>query len=148
MGIVVYVSTELSGISLQLAGAIGAAGLSMAAGVPGMLAAVDQHAAEVRDALTASGRGLLGGRLRVDEADRALGSAGLRPEGHGPDWGVGSAGGRGPGVRVLLGYARGFVEAAMGRGWLPVPGPTTDWESLRLAAVCQLLTQSQPAPLA
>jgi Family of unknown function (DUF6401) len=54
---------------------------------------------------------------------------------------------RGLSARVLLGYARGFVEAAMGRGWMPVPGRATDWESLRLAAVCQLLTQSQAAPL-
>jgi hypothetical protein len=106
LGIVVPVSTELSEITLRLAGEVGASGLSRSAGFPGILAAVDQHAAGVRDALTGRGGG-----------DR------LRPH-------------------SLLGYARGFVEVAIGRGWLPdVAG--TDWETLRLAAVCQLVTQAR-----
>jgi Family of unknown function (DUF6401) len=125
----------MSEISLRLAGAVGACGLGLAAGSPGVLAAVDQHAAEVRNALTGgeasfqAGVADLGPVNWADEAHDALGA------------------GRGPVTRVLLGYARGFVEAAMGRGWVPAPGVAMDWESLRLAAVCLLLTQSQAAPL-
>lgn len=89
-----------------MAGHVGAAGLTLAAAHPGLLATVDQHAAEIRDALPS----------------RAGGS---RRE-------------------ALLGYARGFVEAAIGRGWRP--GAGADWESLRLAAVCQLMTQAQAQP--
>jgi Family of unknown function (DUF6401) len=106
LSIVVPVSTELSEITLRLAGEVGASGLSRSAGFPGLLAVVDQHAAQVRDALTGP-------------------SSGDRPRPH-----------------SLLGYARGFVEVAIGRGWLPdVTG--TDWETLRLAAVCQLMTQAR-----
>jgi Family of unknown function (DUF6401) len=96
---------DLSEITLRLAGAVGASGLSRTATLPGMLAAVDQHAAEVRDSLTGSGRG-----------DR-------------------------PAMHSLLGYARGFVEAAIGRGWLP-GACHLDWESLRLAAVCLLIAEA------
>ena len=95
-------TTDLSEISLQLAGRVGAAGLSASAGTPGLLAAVDQHAADVRDAL---------GR----ESPPAAG--------------------------ILLAYARGFVESAIGRGWCPPSGTGPDWESVRLTAVCQLLAE-------
>lgn len=110
LGIVAAVSDELSEITLRLAGQVGASGLTFSAEFPGLLAAVDQHAAEVRDALA------------LEEVRR------------------------GPATHRLLGYARGFVEAAIGRGWLPRPG--SDWESLRLAAVCQLVTQAQARPQA
>jgi hypothetical protein len=88
-----------------MAGAAGQSGLAACAGFPGMLAAVDQHAAVVRDALA--------------------GPASAHPA-----------------ASALLGYARGFVEAAVGRGWSPRPGAAADWESLRLAAVCQLMSQA------
>jgi hypothetical protein len=54
---VVYVTAYLSEISLGMAGAVGESGLATSAGRPGMLAAVDQHAAEVRDALAGVGGG-------------------------------------------------------------------------------------------
>jgi hypothetical protein len=95
------VAADLSEITLRLAGQVGEAGRVLAARVPGMLAAVDQHAAEVRDAL-----GGAQGHLSANS---------------------------------LLGYARGFVEAAVGRGWVPLAGHGTDWESVRLTAVCQLI---------
>lgn len=66
-------------------------------------------------------------------------------------------------IRTLLGsitpetlasYARGFVEAAVGRGWWPphrarhldrygLGSDELDWESLRLAAVCHLMIEAQ-----
>ena len=117
-------SPEVSEISLRLAGRVGACGLSLSAGLPGMLAAVDQHAAEVRDALAPrrhTGTGP-GGGMKDLATDRT---------------------GRGPAAHLLLGYARGFIEAAIGRGWLPLPDATADWESLRLAAICQLVRQAE-----
>lgn len=66
---------------------------------------------------------------------------------------------------VLVHYARGFVEAAVGRGWWPPhrtgrpatdeewpavdeERPRLDWESLRLAAVCHLFLETQGLTLA
>jgi hypothetical protein len=124
LSIVVYVSDELSEITLRLAGRVGACGLTLSAGYPGMLAAVDQHAAEVRDALAPPGASTAGAS--------AAGASAAEPGG-------------GPARHLLLWYARGFAEAAIGRGWLPRSG--SDWESLRLAAVCQLMTRAQaPVP--
>jgi hypothetical protein len=56
--------------------------------------------------------------------------------------------------QALVSYARGFVEAAVGRGWWPphrlrhldrydLGGEELDWESLRLAAVCHLMIEAQ-----
>jgi hypothetical protein len=118
---------ELSEIVLHLAGETGQVSLDWSAGAVGMQAAVDQHAAEVRDALT------------------------------GPGWRMTPA--------VLLEYAQGFLEAAVARGWWPphrrgtgpggpggpggLGGPGgpggLDWESLRLAAVCRLVTEAEHA---
>ncbi|HLH59705.1 MAG TPA: DUF6401 family natural product biosynthesis protein [Streptosporangiaceae bacterium] len=103
---------ELSEIALHLAGETGQMGLARTAGAVGTQASLDQHAAEIRDALA-------GHRGRMTPA-------------------------------MLLEYAQGFVEAAIGRGWRPphrresaAPGPPIlDWESLRLTAVCRLLGES------
>ncbi len=120
-------TADLSEITLRMAGAVGAAGLTLATRVPGLLAAVDQHAAEVRDALAVGGRagkarGALAVRARMDRTRQDAG--------------------RGPAPSALLAYAHGFIEAAVGRGWSPPPGHADDWESLRLAAVCQLMTHA------
>jgi len=49
-------------------------------------------------------------------------------------------------VELLLHYACGFVEAAVGDGWLPeVSADADDWVSLRLAAVCLLIRQAEAA---
>ena len=101
-------SDDLGDLSLWLAGEAGQVSLARTADSSRLRAAVDQHSAAVREAL--------GGRM--------------------------SAG-------VLLSYARGFTEAAVARGWWPphrsAPGALAegwafplDWESLRLAAVCEL----------
>ncbi len=115
---------DLPEIVLRLAGEAGQSSLARSAGQPGAQAAVDQHASELRDAL---GRG---GRVITPAA--------------------------------LACYAQGFTEAAIARGWWPPHrralakqdgwdgrdaesdlGPELDWQSLRLAAVCQLFIEAQ-----
>ena len=101
---------------LFVAGEAGQASLARSADSHGLRACVDQHVAEVRNAL--------GAQLTAG---------------------------------ILLSYARGFVEAAVGRGWWPPHRPASqpalaghqasawdpDWESLRLAAVCHLFLEAQ-----
>ena len=56
-------------MSLWLAGEVGQVGLARSAGQPGMRASVDQHAAEIRDALGLAGVALyLLGRDRLGAA--------------------------------------------------------------------------------
>jgi hypothetical protein len=51
-------------------------------------------------------------------------------------------------VELLLHYACGFVEAAVSDGWLPeVSADADDWVSLRLAAVCLLIRQTEAAAM-
>jgi hypothetical protein len=47
---------------------------------------------------------------------------------------------------LLLHYACGFVEAAANSGWRPsVTRRGSDWESMRLAAICHLVAQAEAA---
>lgn len=47
---------------------------------------------------------------------------------------------------LLLHYACGFVEAAVNSGWRPsVTSRGSDWESMRLAAICHLVAQAEAA---
>jgi len=51
-------------------------------------------------------------------------------------------------VELLVHYACGFVEAAVSDGWLPeVSADADDWVSLRLAAVCLLIRQTEAAAM-
>src|SRR5258708_26991217 len=49
-------------------------------------------------------------------------------------------------LAFLVSYASGFVASVAKGGWLPVPdNQPLDWETMRLAAVCRLITQvTQP----
>jgi hypothetical protein len=51
-------------------------------------------------------------------------------------------------LSALVGYASGFLEAATSRGWWPATGAdhAPDWESMRLAAVCQLVSEASQRP--
>jgi hypothetical protein len=47
---------------------------------------------------------------------------------------------------LLLHYACGFVEAAVCAGWRPsATSRGSDWESMRLAAICHLVAQAEAA---
>jgi hypothetical protein len=51
-------------------------------------------------------------------------------------------------VELLIHYACGLVEAAVSDGWLPeVSADADDWVSLRLAAVCLLIRQTEAAAM-
>ncbi len=44
-------------------------------------------------------------------------------------------------LAFLVRYASGFVDAATGGGWRPAPADQPlDWESMRLGAICLLVT--------
>ena len=109
---------ELSEIVLHLAGETGQLGLDWSAGAVGMQACVDQHAAEVRDAL--AGHPLTGPGRRVTPAMLLEYAQGF----------------------LEAAVARGWWpphRRAVARGELDGP----DWESLRLAAVCRLVMEAQ-----
>lgn len=108
-----------------MAGEVGQVCLALSAESASGRARVDQHAAAIREALSSNGAQITPG--------------------------------------TLVSYARGFIEAAIGRGWWPTrrlrergrsdagadedighDADELDWESLRLAAVCNLLIEIEP----
>jgi hypothetical protein len=128
---------------LRLAGEAGQASLAMTAGSPGARASVDQHAAEIREALASCGRPVTTATLlsyaegfteaaiargwwpphrQLDECaarlDAPLGAAGSDDP---------------PGAGRPDACADPFQPA----------DPLLDWESLRLAAICLMLTEAQ-----
>jgi hypothetical protein len=117
------------------------AGLSAAAAAPGLLAAVDQHAAAVREALTPRSAEPFG----VDIG--AMNPAGLDPADPEPA-APGAAGpASAPSLAQLAGYLRGVVDEATEAGWSPphfgaVPGDpgwtSADWITVRVLSVCAL----------
>ncbi|HEX4829714.1 MAG TPA: DUF6401 family natural product biosynthesis protein [Trebonia sp.] len=178
---------------LQIAGEAGQVSLAQAASSPGTRASVDQHVAEVRNALAACGRPVTPATLvsyaqgfteaaigrgwwpphrQLDEAP-VLGMAALPDEAARPEPGPGGERAaalqpRSPqagGGAVLDGIPRqlqGPREASPGLASdpaRPAPGPDRadahpgpgqeasrpplDWESLRLAAICRMLIESQ-----
>jgi hypothetical protein len=114
-----YLCGDLPEMVLRLAGEAGQVSLALTADQADARARVDQHASEIRDKLTRHGRELT--------------------------------------PTALLSYVQGFMEAAIARGWWPAhrrarledapwlddEKPALDWESLRLAAVCQMLIEAQ-----
>jgi Family of unknown function (DUF6401) len=112
---------ELSEIVLHLAGEAGQLGLDWSAGAVGMQASVDQHAAEVRDAL--AGHPLTGPGRRVTAAMLLEYAQGFLEAAVARGW--------------WPPHRRGGAPGESG-------GPDgLDWESLRLAAVCRLVAEVQ-----
>ncbi|HEY4462284.1 MAG TPA: DUF6401 family natural product biosynthesis protein [Streptosporangiaceae bacterium] len=106
---------ELSEIVLRLAGETGQLGLDRSAGVVGWQASVDQHAAEVRDAL--AGHALTEPGRRVTAAMLLEYAQGFLEAAVARGW--------------WPPHRRGGESAGL------------DWESLRLAAVCRLVIDAQ-----
>lgn len=121
-------------MSLWLAGEAGQVSLARSAGLPGMRASVDQHAAAIRDEL--GGRLTVGALLSYAQGfTEAAVARGWWPRGSGV-----SGEDREPGLDGEPWLAR---EPGPDRvtGAAREPGP--DWESLRLAAVCRLVLEVQ-----
>lgn len=107
-------------------------------------AALDQHMAAVRSELAVCQRQPVTGRLlRARLAmlrsstprcpDVPFAADALQPEATVP-------------ANLLLHYACGFVEAALQDGWRPArSADAADWASLRLAAICKLITMAEAA---
>jgi Family of unknown function (DUF6401) len=101
---------------LRLAGEAGQVSLARTAGAAGARAAVDQHAAEIKDALTGGGRPLT------------------------PDALLSYAAGF-----VEAAIARGWWPPHRRERdpWRGEDDAMLDWESLRLAAVCRMFIETQ-----
>jgi len=153
-------SRALSAVSLRLAGEVGQATLDrVMAGTAAARADLDQHVAAVRAALADSAAAH--GRRAAAVAVRAAVDARVGAAGH---TGLGellSAMARScPDVPfadrafeteptlplvLLLHYTCGFTEEAVTGDWWPAGDSDAepDWESMRLAAVCLLISQAE-----
>ena len=137
-------SPELSEMILRLAGDIGQASLDRIAGSSACVAELDQHAAAVVAALASTGGGSRPEQSGTEQSGTEQASAGQEIDW---SWLLDSRPDDLPTVAALLHYACGFLEAAIVRGWRPsVPAELPlDPEAMRLAAVCQLVSQAQEA---
>ncbi len=147
----------LSAVALRLADEVGYSVLDwVAQGDLSAAAALDQHVAAVRAALatcrpaepgTARMAGLVAGHAARTDAGPPAASRARCPDTPFADtaWHTDEA----PPLRLLLHYACGFVEAAVRADWWPKESETeaeaTDFEALRLAAVCQLIRKAELA---
>jgi hypothetical protein len=130
----------LSPAALRLAGHVGQTALDrVAAGGVAIAAELDQHVAAVRAELAAcQERPVMSTEPAAEPAratcpDVPFAATALHSETTLP-------------VELLLHYASGFVQAALGDGWVPAASADAgDWVSLRLAAICQLIRQTEAA---
>jgi hypothetical protein len=123
----------LTAAAIRLAGHVGQTALER---IPGdgvaALAELDQHVAAVRAELGAWQRAPAGGAEAacpdVPFVPTALISEAVVP------------------ANLLLHYACGLVEAALGSDWRPADSAgSRDWASMRLAAICHLIRQAEAA---
>jgi hypothetical protein len=127
----------LSATALRIAGHVGQTALDrMAGGGAAALAELDQHLAAVRaelaDCLQAPATGS-GPRSLAMCPDAPFTGSALHAEPTVP-------------VMLLLHYACGFVEAAVSGDWWPAESAdASDWTSLRLAAICHLISRAESA---
>lgn len=106
--------TDLSGMILRLAGEAGQVSLARSADDAGARASIDQHAAEIRDALTSAGR-------KVTPAALLSYAQGF----------------------MEVSIARGWRPPHRPEREPWDDEPALDWESLRLAAVCRMFIEAQ-----
>ncbi len=152
----------MSAVALRVAGEVGERALGhAAAGDAGGRADLDQHVAAVRDALAdcatvpggpvaaATARGAADARVGAADCG-GLSALLITLMGSCPDVPFAAAA-RGrepvPPLALLLRYVCGFIEEAVSRDWWPAADPQAapDWESMRLAAACQLISQAERA---
>ncbi|HUC27745.1 MAG TPA: DUF6401 family natural product biosynthesis protein [Streptosporangiaceae bacterium] len=133
-------TAPLSPAALRLAGHVGQTALDrVAARGVAIAAELDQHVAAVRAEVAAcQERPVMGAEPAAEPAratcpDVPFAATALHTETTVP-------------VELLLHYASGFVQAALGDGWVPAASADADdWVSLRLAAICQLIRQAEAA---
>jgi hypothetical protein len=132
---------DLPGMVLRLAGEAGQVSLAMTAGSPGARASVDQHAAEIRDALASRGRPVTTAALlsyAQGFAEAAIGRGWWPPHRHGALAEEEVLDHAGP-----VGWAVALGGDQLDADPLDAPEPQLDWESLRLAAICRMLIEAQ-----
>jgi hypothetical protein len=166
------VPISLSAVSLRLAGDAGQAALNRISAAGAAAAAeLDQHIAAVRDGLAGCQRAMTSAQqppqsiaaaaaivgfcaarehaaARRAGRDDVLAAAGSPATIACPDVPFAAdalAGDAVLALRLLLYYACGFVEAAVSADWWPGGAGQPDWQSVRLAAVCQLISQAETA---
>jgi Family of unknown function (DUF6401) len=108
------INSDLSGMILQLAGEAGQVSLARSADEAGARASIDQHASEIRDALTGPGRKITPAAL-LSYAQGFMEAA----------------------------IARGWWPPHRRERDPWDDEPLLDWESLRLAAVCRMFIEAQ-----
>jgi Family of unknown function (DUF6401) len=124
--------------ALRLAGHVGQIALDrVATGGVAVLAELDQHVAAVRVELAACQQAPVTPAEREPTCpDVPFVPTALHAETTVP-------------LELLLHYASGFVQAALSDGWTPAESADADdWVSLRLAAICQLIKQTEAAATA
>jgi hypothetical protein len=115
-----YADLSLSGMMLRLAGEAGQLSLARTADEPGARASVDQHASEIRDALSRGGRKVT--------------AVALLSYAHG---------------FIEVAIARGWWPPQLRDRREPWEDePAMDRESLRLAAVCRMFIEAQGLSIA
>ena len=151
----------MSAVSLRLAGEVGQRALDhVAASGPVGQADLDQHICAVRAAIAEypmagerqaaaiAGRAAVGARVGAAGCPGTgdLLSAMARSCPDVPFVADASSPEQSVPLALLLHYLCGFIEEAVTRDWWPEPDPAEpDWESLRIAAVCHLVSQAEAA---
>jgi hypothetical protein len=142
------VCNDLSGMVLRLAGEAGQVSLAMTATSAGARASVDQHAAEIREALASRGRAVTAAALLSYArgfAEAAIGRGWWPPHRQG-NLRAEAAGWAAPFDGGLLDDGLPGYDApgeGLPEDLLAASAHRLDWESLRLAAICRLLIESE-----
>jgi hypothetical protein len=130
----------MSEMLLRLAGEAGQVSLAMTADSPGARASVDQHAAEIRQALASRGRPVTTATLlsyAQGFAEAAI-ARGWWPPHRQLDEPPAQ-----PGESLTVDW-----DDRLDLGDDAASGPQLDWESLHLAAICRMFIESQGLGLA
>lgn len=142
----------LSPAALRLAGHIGQTALDrVAAGSVAVVAQLDQHVTAVRTELGACQHAPVtpaerAGQTASKEGDSQTAGSGDETCPDVPFAATALHAETTVPVDLLLHYTSGFVQAALSDGWTPAESAdASDWVSLRLAAICQLIRQAEDA---